>query len=406
MSNITIRTAPSGIRRFENCAASHLYYKYLPRLRNLNEERIASFGLIFHQYAEHDFKEEVGQAILAEEKKNVVALVESCRKTVEARDYYSLPAVTEIEIEGKICDWFTLWGYPDRISLDLANGILYVVDFKTAAWPEPYKDLRQLMSYVLIIVRNRELREKIARMFSDIIGQDVSEFMANLTVDNIRIIIDYVKVDEVYPFSVSEEQLTTHENYCMSVGLRMRKLEEEFLNHRNFLKVRHTDGDCAFCIVQGVCPAYRIIRNAAVPESDEPMETIDTLDLVRECLMREKVVKNNEARVKALKRAILARNQEGDPRITEYFSVRSNKSRVFPTSSVLTKIVPEIVRRSAKSARFGNLADTGEIERELIEYMSRMLGTSLSKANIPEELLSKVKHLERVSQGPEFLVRK
>jgi hypothetical protein len=118
------------------------------------------------------------------------------------------------------------------------------------------------------------------------------------------------------------------------------------------------------------------------------------------------VVKNNEARVKALKRAILARNQEGDPRITEYFSVRSNKSRVFPTSSVLTKIVPEIVRRSAKSARFGNLADTGEIERELIEYMSRMLGTSLSKANIPEELLSKVKHLERVSQGPEFLVRK
>ena len=87
MSSITIRTAPSGIRRFENCAASHLYYKYLPRLRNLNEERIASFGLIFHQYAEHDFKEEIGQAILAEEKKNVVALVESCRKTVEDRDY-------------------------------------------------------------------------------------------------------------------------------------------------------------------------------------------------------------------------------------------------------------------------------------------------------------------------------
>lgn len=448
-----LRLSPSGIRRFENCKASHLYYKIIPRIENPHGTKAAHVGSKFHDWAQHDFSDEMRDVILKEEQAPVLDLIETYQAVVETREYFGLPAINELEVWGPVGDAGVLWGYADRIGLSLEKHRLYVIDYKTAAMPDPYADRKQLLGYAYDIATNLDLREemkdKLRAAYAD--REDIDALCGlidSLVAEDIVLLLDYVKADEVYEFNVTERDLKIHENYLLSIFYRVRKLEAEFAEHQNINRVEHTDGNCGFCYMKGVCRAFHIVRTArfdpvedelilrrwkeftAIPRENDAITEIfapvemhsfdagtpvgeieswfraywnvevtelekekvvpTTESMIAELLDKLAVVKNYEERTASLKRALLARHEQGDPVVEQHLHVVQGQDSSFPRDKVLDYVVPRMVKKAVKNVRFAEMLDFKTIEKGIVDLLSQMLPQNLSRTSIPKDLHAKV----------------
>ena len=122
------RISHSAIKRFENCPASFLYYIILPRMEFSSDKDTALFGRKFHEWAERNFVPEQLDYVVPEDEVDPEDL-EDLAISIREREYFKLPAVNEIEISHKIEPVAEVWGFPDRIAVDIVNRLIYVIDY-------------------------------------------------------------------------------------------------------------------------------------------------------------------------------------------------------------------------------------------------------------------------------------
>jgi RecB family exonuclease len=171
----TIELSPSSIKVLNSCKARWVYENLiLPKIETERTREITRFGSLFHQIAEHNFERSKIGSMMFAEKLSVRKELEQYAERVKERFYFELPSVNEQFMKVELEQGFILRGIPDRICY--SENIVYIVDYKTAAIPDPMKDKMQGLSYIYLLSR-----------------------LEDIDVKKIALILDYVKADEVYP---------------------------------------------------------------------------------------------------------------------------------------------------------------------------------------------------------------
>jgi len=387
-----LRLSPSGIRSFENCRAGYLYSKViLPRVNTKQAEDTTNVGRIFHELAEHNFSEAKEKELLTYEKVKTIEVLQDFETILKARDYYSYPCMQEEPLEVNIAGIGSLMGIPDRV-VEMEDGWVAVVDYKTSVFCYPDTDRRQLLSYAYLLWK-----------------------VKNVDPDKIKLVLDYVRANEVFRYNICKADLEKHENYLISRFRAVRKLLSDYERDQNISKISHSPGDCNLCFMVGSCLPYHIYHN---PHFDpvNPV-TISTEDLIREKIEREEFRKINDERVKALNRALMERYdrngiEEGtsDKRtkdiISEHLSRVQQTVEMYDTAQVVSRFIKSRTNKMIKGTPFQEMVDTQYLESEITDFIMEILPRKMGRESVPEDIKKKMEdYKERSTRAPFLRVK-
>jgi CRISPR/Cas system-associated exonuclease Cas4 (RecB family) len=387
-----IHLSPSAIRLFENCKAGYLYSKIiLPRVSSKKADETTNVGRKFHELAEYDFDEETTNALLTYEKHKTIYVIKDFELILKSRDYYSLPCLQEETLEVTIANVGNMIGIPDRV-VDQGDGHFDVIDYKTSVFCYPDTDRRQVLSYAYLLWK--------------VIGVDP---------DKLRMVIDYVRANKVFTYSLCKSDLEKHENYLISKFKAVKKLLDGFERDNNIRKIPHSPGDCNLCYMLGSCLPYQIQRN---PHFD-PLnpEELTTVNLIKEKIEREENRRINDARIKAINRALMTRYESKEieegtenktPRdiIEEYLTKVQQTVEMYDTNRVVHQFVKNRTKKMIKGTPFQEMVDTQYLESEIARFIMDVLPTKLGRENVPQDLRKNVeRYKERSTRAPYLRVK-
>jgi len=367
--------SPSSSEVLISCEARFVYEKaILPRIRNAYQEQVSQFGRIFHEAAESGFNEKDVELALYREDNTVDRdELESLSELVKRRPYYDLPYESEVEIEFNVRDKGVMRGYIDRVATDEENGKVYIIDYKTAAWPNLYKDTRQVKSYALGISKLR-----------------------NIDPDNIVVILDYVRADYYQPIPMSKKGLELHENYLVMLFKRANDLLRKYADTKDIRQFTHTLGDCNFCPMKGKCIAYYLEYNPTF-DPTQPDE-MNTEDMIEEYLRRKEIASVNFDRADELRKALLVRlDHKGDelsPKsgmthqemIKDHFNRIESTQDDFPTQVIVDKALGKLIDEAVKADPFTNgLVDTQFLKERVGTLVAGVLPRSIPVKKVSRE---------------------
>ena len=366
----TIELSPSSIRTLNSCKARWIYEnQILPKIENERTKGITHFGTLFHQIAEHNFKKDMFGSILFGEKLSIRNELELYADRVKKRDYFQYPSVNEKFLKVALEQEFIFRGIPDRVSY--GDDRVYVIDYKTAAQPDPQKDRTQGLGYIFLVSN-----------------------LEGIEPERITLILDYVKADEVYEFKTTAKEMQEYEEFLRNSFVNALTLKEAFQIHGQIRKIPHSVGDCSFCPMVGSCLAYQSTVNP-VPE---PLNLkLGTEVLAKELITVENFKKLYEERSKALKEALLLRDGENDSTVRDFCSIVESKMTVFPSEAVLNRILAEIVRSAVKNDKYRYLLDQSRLTEELLKSLISLVPDNLSPQSIPAGYIESLSDLQ-VSQ--------
>lgn len=457
-----MKLSPTGIKRFENCPASFIYYKILPRIDNPDVSKLSLLGTLFHNWAEDNFEEDLVEQLSGTDELDKEKDLEGLELLVQDRDYFKLPSTNELKVEGIINKDDIIWGYADRVAVDLTNRKIIVIDYKTTMMPDPYNDKKQLLSYVHCIYSNHETRKALLTKIEESYPEEIEQiavFFEDLKPTDFIVIIDYVQANRISQFDVSETVYRTHIIYLTNTFNRINKLMKDFLEHKDINKVTHIDGNCKFCSMNGFCKVYQIVINSyydvkfdervkeewdiiSLLEVDDNDNIINTYysypagtpineikdnfcleygierkemekgnilksssGLIAEYLERERIIKINEARLSSLKRTFMER-YENDELLQNHFNKMRTESKRYPTEEFIREIMPKLVKDAIKDIRFKDIIDKNKITNELVSSITPMFGTTLKKSNIPDKYKNIAAKHEFVQKARPYLRRR
>jgi hypothetical protein len=347
----------------------------LPRIETERTRDITRFGSLFHQIAEHNFDKTKISSMLFADKLSVRKELEQYAERVKERFYFKLPAVNEQFLKVEIEPGFILRGVPDRVCY--SENVIYIVDYKTAAIPDPAKDKLQGIAYIYLLSRLE--------------GTDVNK---------IELVLDYVKTEELYQFKTTSKEMKEFESYLKNSFVQASILREAYTTHGQIRKIPHTVGECTFCSMAGKCLAYQ----SAVNPVPEPFNIkVETSSLGTELATVEHMKKIYEERSKALKDALMLRHDSGDESVKDYCSVVESKTTVYPSESVLNRILPELIRDAVKLEKYRFLLDISHLTENLLNSIVSILPDTLSPQSIPEGLISSVIDLKMTQPRAKYL---
>jgi hypothetical protein len=407
--------SPTGMKKFDNCPAGFIYSNVrgiLPKIDTSEMKTMAAAGRALHNLSELDFDKIATENILSTETEAVRRDTKELASTAKERDYVTEGSQTEVYLTSKVKEGVYLRGYADRIS-STKDGIC-VIDLKSTGDPRPYDDRPQVLSYAFSLVQISEKVESLLSSNPSIsIGEiskeiDVSERNANKIVKimelysggrrvdpaDIILVLDYVRRDMVHEFKVTTDDFTLYRNYVISTSSRIKKTIESFLQNRDISTVEHCPGSCGFCPMKGICVAYTLISNPH-PNPLKP-EAISTNDLIRELIEVDDIWKRSEARSKVIKAALMARDGEGDKKVTASCIIVRGANTVYPTAQVVLRLIPKIMKKAVKNIQFKDMIDWEEIYRIVTRTV-----ISLSPANLRRKDI-----LEGYEKDVDDLVRK
>jgi hypothetical protein len=299
--------------------------------------------------------------------------LENFSDLVRKRPYYDLPFESEVEIEFKVKDAGVLRGFIDRVATDEASGKVYVIDYKTSAWPNLYKDTRQVKSYALGLSK-----------------------MRGIDPDNIVVILDYVRTDYYQPIPMSKKGLELHENYLVMLFKRAEKLLKKYEDTKDIRQFTHTLGDCNFCPMKGKCIAYYLEYNPTY-DPDSPTE-MSTEDMIEEYLRRKEVASVNSDRADELRKALLVRYDEKGPEVSpksgmshdelikEHFNRMQPEQEDYLTHIIIDKALGKVVDDAIKADPFTNgLVDAQFLKDRVGTLVSRLLPKSVPAKKLSSE---------------------
>lgn len=373
----TIELSPSSIRTLNSCKARWVYENLiLPKIETERTKSITRFGSQFHQIAEHNFDKDMFGSIMFGEKLSIKNELELYADRVKQRDYFKYPSVNEQFLKVSLESEFTFRGIPDRICY--AEDEVCVVDYKTAAIPDPMKDRVQGLGYIFLL--------------SHIEGIDP---------EKITLLLDYVKADELYTFNTTSKEIKDYEKFLRNSFVQAATLKEAYQTHGQIRKIPHSVGDaCSFCPMVGSCIAYQSAINP-VPEPFD--ETLDTEKLSLELITVEGMKKLYDERSKALKQALLLRDEAGDSIVRDFCSVVESKSTVFPSESVLNRILSDIVRSAVRNDKYRFLIDPSRLTDELLKSLICFIPDNLSPQSIPADYIESLKDLQVTQPRAKYL---
>jgi len=390
MSN-DIKLSPSGIKSFEDCRAGYLFSRLiLPRVDTQKALDTVHIGRKFHKLAEYEFDKDVEEEMLAYDNKKNVETLKDFATILKKRDYYNLPSIKEEYMSIDVRDFGTIIGIPDRV-VDLGDGRILVVDYKTSVFCYPDLDRRQIMSYAYMLWKDK--------------GVDP---------DKIEILIDYVRANQVFRYALTRSDLERHENYLISRFKAVKKLISDWETHKDVTKITHTPGNCNLCFMVGICIPYHIYRN---PHFD-PINIIEmrTEDLIREKIEREEFRKMNEDRIKAINRSLMDRYERNPSEpdeeicarevIDEYLTRVQQTVETYDTERVARKYVSERANKMLKGTPFKGMVDTQYLENEITNFIVDILPQKLSRESVPADIRKKLdNYRERSSRTPYLRVK-
>jgi len=372
-----LRLSPNGIKAFESCRARYIYtYVILPRMDLKQVQAVTKTGRIFHELAEMNFDETVMKTLLYQEKRSLVAEITEFTERIKSRAYFGLPAATEVHLKAEVSGCGTFHGIADRICRE--DDRYTIVDLKTSANPDPDSDRRQLMGYAWLLNANHGIHPV-----------------------NIRLVLDYIRKNELYQHTLTLADLKHYELYLAMVFRKVDALVKEFAEHRTIGKVAHTPGECFGCPVIGSCEAYRLTMNPGIKSGD--IEETTTRALADELREREMVIKQYEERAKAIKTALLTRHKAGDGEVAELFKIIESRQVVFPSRDALLRMIDKIIWEAVQDDRFRFKIDTAKIGAGLTELLLGMLPENLAAGSIPEAYLALVDDLKSVVNRSPYL---
>jgi hypothetical protein len=446
-----MRVAYSALNRFENCNASFIYYRFFPRIKNTDAENVAEFGRMFHSAAEDNFDNDSIDFLDDKYKFEIQDLAQS----VSNKPYFSLPALTEYLVEAEDSE-YNLFGIIDRLAVDVESKKLYIIDFKTAVMPNVSKDLRQLIFYAMIIYESKATRERIVNDFKERLDIDVSFILNELSIDNIVLILDYVRTDVIEIHALNPYEYNRQRFLFMRILKEMKSKEDDFRLHQDIRRIPHTDGQCAFCFMKGMCSAYHMVvncyydddfykdikeewerihklplNNGAIVEPYEHfgegtlLEIIEayvcdkynvdlnamrngevllnSAGLISEYIERERILKLNEERLKALKKALLIRYENNDEEVKKYFiQVQSNKV-IYPSEQVFENILPYAIKNAIKNVKFKDAVDITKLVENVKPILLKIAGKTINKSAVPDELQDKMERYKQVVSSAKYL---
>lgn len=385
-----IALSPSSAKFLDICPAGYLYNKHLlPAIYDSDEsEAITKCGSLFHEWAETGFDPLRFDAICKDaDDDDMVSIMEYAR-VVQNRWYFT---ETDFDVEKyvklyiKDTSWL-LRGYIDRVVR--VGKLWYIIDYKTTWNPNPNNDVRQLRIYAYLIHKT-----------------------LGIAAENIKLILDYVQDDAMYPFDVTNQDLVLTGNYIMSAFIRAQAIVDEYAKHKNMHMIYHRPGSmCTFCHMVGNCLAYKAYHNPAFQDPDHDAE-MSISDMVSELQLRQESVKVNTARVTMLKRTLMQKIDEADAgndlttkkAILAQVSVRSRKDKYIVKSALLKRLVPELVKNGFKRQQMKGMFDTQKIELKLEELISDYLPETLKLSQIPKDVLAQNTDLVRTIQRNKYI---
>jgi len=372
-----IALSPSSIRTLKSCKARWVYENcILPKIETERTKKITRFGTLFHQNAEHDFRKNIIENLHSEEKHSVKRELEEYGERIQGRDYFPLPSVNEQYLIIRLDEESYFRGIPDRICYD--NDRVIIVDYKTAAIPDPQKDRLQALAYALLLYR-----------------------LEGILPERITLIIDYVKADEVYRFSTTRKEIEDYEGYVKQAFIEARVLKEAYNLHGEIRKVPHTVGDCSFCPMAGSCLAYHSVKNP-VPDTLDT-ETLSTDALAKELSECESIKKLYDERTRALKEALMLRDEEGDTMVRDYCTIVESRMTAYPSAEVLTRLLDDAVRRAVRNDRYRFLIDTTALTGEISRSLITLLPDNIPPQNIPGEYLDSLEEVKLTIPRAKYL---
>ncbi len=350
---------------FESCKARFVYsYIILPRIETLRSKDIAKTGKLFHKIAETNTDYYLTKAILLNEKRSIRDDITQFVELLQSRDYFSLFSENEVFIKMKFLNFGFLSGIIDR--LIRTDDEIIIVDYKTSALSDPKTDFKQLKIYAFIL-----------------------SSIENLSGKKIKLILDYIRVNEVYYDEFTFEDYDLYEDYLLLTYEEIIKLEREFLKLKNIKDITHTVGDCSFCPMLGRCAAYQITINL-----DADLDNIKstTESLAEELKIKNAQLKILEKRCEVLKDALLYRHNEGDELVKTYGSIIKSASTFYPADKVLDKILPVLIETALKDVKYKSILNIPKIVEAIKDVFLRMLDENLRPKDIPSKFLTNVQN--------------
>ena len=112
----------------------------------------------------------------------------------------------------------------------------------------------------MIIYESKATRERIVNDFKERLDIDVSFILNELSIDNIVLILDYE--NRCYRNTCSNPYEYNRQRFLfMRILKEMKSKEDDFRLHQDIRRIPHTDGQCAFCFMKGMCSAYHMVVN-------------------------------------------------------------------------------------------------------------------------------------------------
>jgi hypothetical protein len=375
-----IRMSPSSIRTFETCNASWIYKTMvLPNIDDKKSVTTTSFGRDFHNAAEYNF-ESISSLYSKKDKEiNVYAEV------VKGRDYYQYPYENEYYITYKLKPEWLLTGYIDRLCFTDDSRVI-IVDYKTSIYANVESDSAQLMTYAYMVWKT-----------------------GLADPDKIEIVIDYVKSD-MAPIvrKLSKSDLIAHHNYLTMLFRRVSKVVNMYKRTNSFKKITHNIDNCTLCPMEGKCIAYHIVFNPHYDISDTKVMPVS--DIINELSQREIAWKLNESRSKALKRALLLREEKGNPDVKKLvrdnFNIISTTVKEYQSLPIIDEVAEKCAKMAMKCSPISGMVDTQVIEETIKNVLQRSMPKKLSVDKIPEIVSDNISKFEIVSKRVPYLKRK
>lgn len=421
----TIVLSPNGMKRFESCPAGYLYSNVpgtMPKIETTDILNVATTGRIVHDISESDFSDEVADMYLSTERERIRNEVEVLVSSARARDYTALTSVTELYMKVPFKNLGFIRGYADRVCKDGKK--LLVVDLKTTGNPMFYDDRQQTLAYVtMLIYISREIVRFIGETGTadeDCIIQHISEYTGT-TIEESRnivsilgytelrptdciMIVDYLRLDIIKRYDVTEYDIASFENRCTLSFRRISDTLAEWDRDHDVNRVVHRPGDCTFCPMRGKCIAYRVVVNAAFDPVNP--DTVSTEEIIQELTQREHVAKLYTDRIIALKTALMMRFNEGDKVVTDGYKKVTRPIYTYPTDKVLKRLLPKMFKTPVKNIKFQTMIDWQQVYAAIYDIIGNFAPGSLKTSNIPKEYTDDVADLKEVYQSKPYLQKK
>lgn len=400
--------SPTSISRFENCPASFIYTNmsdFLPTITNDDVKDFSKIGNIIHQISDTDFSKKKTDEIICNEDKKTINEILLLKETAEKRQYISSEiSSTEVHCKCNVRDIGILHGFIDRLTIK--DGELNIIDIKTTSWPDYYSDRKQLLGYLFILYHlsrdiekytiDNKLDDKNMELLSTKVGLTYDELKKIIDIigtkpvllENVNLIIDYIRVNNIYTFKVTEKEFQRHENYLFSVFRRAKEVIDKWKSHNNLNRIVHRPGNCVFCFMKGKCKAYHITIDAEFNETS--VNTKPSEELIKEWLYLDDIEHIVSERIKAIKKALLMRNSQSDDTVSKHCTVVSPKIFSYPAEKVINHIVPSIVKKKVKNSKFTTMIDWGDIYDKITDTILRLIPENIDKRDIPSDILDKI----------------